>query len=113
MQRSGCEVGEHLAAGTVEDGGGGDADQGFAVFFLEGFVDLELADDSDAALVGGWVGRIFGGEIDGEGDLPAQGIVSETGGFVIRFQGERAAGLGTGGGTALESDKPVVEEGER
>ena len=113
MERAGGEIGDHLTAGAVEDGSGRDADEGLAVFLVEGFVNPELAEDGDGAFVGGWVGRILGGVVHGQRHLFAERILGKVRGFVMGFQGERAAGHGTGGGPAFESEEPVAEQVER
>ena len=50
MERLGGEVGDHLAAGAAENGGGGDSDERLAVFLFEGFVNPELAENCDGAV---------------------------------------------------------------
>ena len=50
MERARGEIGDHLEAGTVEDGGGGDADEGLAVLLVETFVNPELAEEGDVSV---------------------------------------------------------------
>lgn len=50
MERTRGEIGDHLAARTVEDRGGGDADEGLTVSLFEGFVNPELAEDGDGSV---------------------------------------------------------------
>ena len=51
MERTRGEIGDHLTAGAVEDGGGGDADEGLADCLAEGFVNPELAEDGDGSVI--------------------------------------------------------------
>lgn len=113
MDRAGSEIGDHFTTGTVEDRGGSDTDEGFVILLIEGFVDLELALNLNLSPVGGGRCRIFRRKLDGECDEPTQWILGKSRNILLGFQGKGAAGLLSGSGVALKSQKTVVEQGKR